>query len=115
LCIAKEKTTGIFFRVSDRERALIERRMAQTRIRNLSAYIRKMCIDGMVINLDIQQLDEIGKLLRVTANNVNQIAKRVNSGGAAYREDVAEVNRKLETIRADFGQVLHDLSRLKNA
>lgn len=93
---------------------MIERRMAQTQIRNMSAYIRKMCIDGLVINLDIKQFDEIGKLLRVTANNVNQIAKRVNSGGGAYREDVAEVNSQLETIRADFGRVLHDLTKLKD-
>jgi hypothetical protein len=50
----------------------------------------------------------------VTANNANQIAKRVNSGGGAYREDVAEVNSQLATIRADFGQLLNDLSRLKN-
>ena len=100
--------------MSEHERALIEQRMAQTQIRNMSGYIRKMCIDGMVTNLDIQQLAEIGKLLRITANNVNQIAKRVNSGGGAYREDVAEVKSQLETIRADFGQVLSDLSRLKN-
>jgi len=73
-----------------------------------------MCIDGMVINLNIQQLDEIGKLLRITANNVNQIAKRVNSGGGAYREDVAEVNSQLETIRTDFGRLLQELSRLRN-
>jgi hypothetical protein len=68
----------------------------------------------MVVNLDIPEHDEIGKLLRITANNVNQIAKRVNSGGTAYREDVAEVNSQLETIRADFGRVLSDLSKLKN-
>ena len=114
LFIAREKTSGIFFKVSERERALIEQRMAQTQVRNLSGYIRKMCIDGMVINLNIQQLDELGKLLRVTANNINQIAKRVNSGGNAYREDVAEVNSQLETIRTDFGLLLHDLSMLRN-
>ena len=93
---------------------MIKRRMAQTRIRNLSGYIRKMCIDGMVVNLNIPQLDEIGKLLRITGNNVNQIAKLVNSGSGVYREDVAEVNSQLETIRANFGQVLSGLARLKN-
>ena len=112
--IAREKAAGIYFKVSERERALIEQRMAQTQIRNMSGFIRKMCIDGMVVNLNIPELDGIGKLLRITANNVNQIAKRVNSGGGAYREDVAEVNSQLETIRADFGQLLNDLSRLKN-
>jgi len=112
--IAREKTSGIYFKVSGRDRTLIERRMAQTQIRNMSGFIRKMCIDGMVINLNIPELDRIGKLLRITANNVNQIAKRVNSGGGAYREDVAEVNSQLETIRADFGRLLRDFSKLKD-
>ena len=112
--IAKEKTSGIYFKVSERDRDLIERRMAQTQIRNMSGFIRKMCIDGMVVNLNIPELDGIGKLLRVTANNVNQIAKRVNSGGGAYREDVVEVNSLLTAIRTEFGQVLDGLAKLKN-
>ena len=99
--------------MSDNDRELIERRMAQTNIRNMSAYIRKMCIDGYVLNLDMKQLNDIGKVLRITANNVNQLARRVNSGGAAYREDVAVVNKQLEAIRADFGKLLTDLSKVK--
>ena len=87
--------------------------MAQTHIRNLSAYIRKMCIDGYVVNLDMKQLDEVSKLLCITANNVNQLARRVNSGGQAYREDVAEVSAQLAGIREQFGNLLAGLSQIK--
>ena len=110
--MAREKTTGFYFKMSPLEWEWVERRMAQTNIRNKSAFIRKMCIDGHVINLDLAGLNEIGRLLRITANNVNQIARRVNSGGEAYREDVADVNRQLESIRADFGKLLTSLSAL---
>ena len=113
--MAREKTTGFYFKMSPEEWEWVERRMAQTGIRNKSAYIRKMCIDGHVINLDIPTLNEIDRLLRITANNVNQIARRVNSGGAAYREDVGLVNRQLEEIRISFGQVLASLSELDNS
>ena len=113
--MAKEKTTGFYFKMSPEEWALVERRMAQTNIRNKSAFIRKMCIDGHVINLDMTSLNEIGKLLRITANNVNQIARRVNSGGNIYREDVADINRQLEIIRADFGKLLSSLGAITNA
>jgi hypothetical protein len=74
-----------------------------------------MCIDGHVINLDVKQLDVISRMLRITANNVNQIARRVNSGGKAYREDVAEVNRQLTEIRSDFGNLLSLLSDVASA
>ena len=110
--MAREKTTGFYFKMSPQEWEWVERRMAQTNIRNKSAFIRKMCIDGHVINLDLAGLNEIGRLLRITANNANQITRKVNSGGAAHREDVAEVNRQLESIRADFGKLLTSLSAL---
>ena len=97
--MAKEKTTGFYFKMSPEEWDLVEKRMAQTNIRNKSAYLRKMAIDGHVILLDTPTLNEIAKLLRVTANNVNQLTRRVNSGGEAYREDVAGVSRQFEEIR----------------
>ncbi len=108
--MAREKTTGFYFKMSPEEWAMVERRMAQTGIKNKSAFIRKMCIDGHVINLNLQQLDEIKRLLSVTANNANQIARRVNSGGEAYRNDVDEVNSQLSDIRLMFGELLTLLS-----
>jgi hypothetical protein len=92
----------------------IERRMSLTNITNKSAYLRKMAIDGHVVNLDIPILTEIGKLLRSLANNMNQLTKRVNSGGFAYRSDVAELNNQLTIVRECFGKVLAELSELDN-
>ena len=113
--MAKSKTTGFYFKATPEEMAWIEKRMAQTNITNKSAFLRKMAIDGHVINLDITTLNEISKLLRVTANNVNQIAVRVNNGGNARREDVSEVNTQLTKIRKDFGDVLRTLTDVANA
>ena len=104
--MSREKTSNIIFRVSDEERSLVNQKKELANIKNLSGYIRKMCIDGLIINLNIPELDEIKKLLRITSNNVNQIARRINSGGEAYCEDIAEVGRQLEEIRMAFGKVL---------
>jgi ATP-dependent helicase/DNAse subunit B len=113
--MARVKTTGVYFKMSSEELELFEKRMVQTGIKNKSAFIRKMCIDGHVIKFDTSALTEIGKLLRITANNINQIAHCVNSGGAAYRSDVEEMNRQLTAIRKSFGEVLEYLSTLDNA
>ena len=113
--MARKKTTGFFFKMSPEESELFEQRMAMTGIRNKSAFIRKMCIDGHVFNLDMPVLNEIKRLLGITANNVNQISRRVNSGGDAYREDVAEVNDQLTEIRSDFGKLLAVLSEVADA
>jgi hypothetical protein len=112
--MAKEKTTGFYFKMSQQEWDWVEQRMAQTGITNKSAFIRKMAIDGHVINVDSTTINEIGKLLRITANNVNQIARRVNSGGEAYSNDIAEVNAQLTEIRENFGKALTFLSEIAN-
>ena len=51
--MAREKTTGFFFKCTPEEMELLELRMAETNIKNKSAFIRKMCIDGHVFNLDL--------------------------------------------------------------
>ena len=84
---AKGKSGGIYFKVTDEERGLIEQRMALMGVHNMSAYIRKMCIDGYIVQLHIKELDECAKLLRYTSNNVNQIARRGNSSGCPGTSD----------------------------
>lgn len=111
--MAKEKTSGIYFKVTDEARALIEQKMALVGVHNMSAYIRKMCIDGYTINLQIPELGECAKLLRYTSNNVNQIARRVNAGGGAYPDEVDEITAKLAETSGLFGSILEQLSKIK--
>lgn len=113
--MAREKTTGFFFKASEQEMEWIERRMAETGCTNKSAFLRKMAIDGHIINLDLTTLNEVKRLLGITANNGNQIAKRVNSGGEAYREDIAELNEQITEVRTIMGELLMVLSEIANA
>ena len=107
------KSSGIYFKVTDEERELIKRRMSLANIRNMSAYIRKMCIDGYTVNLQIPELTECAKLLRYISNNVNQIARRINSGGAVYPDEVDEITAKLRETSGLFGNILEKLSKIK--
>lgn len=111
--MAKGKSSGIYFKVTDEERSLIEQKMALAGVHNMSAYIRKMCIDGYTINLQIPELAECAKLLRYTSNNVNQIARRVNSGGGVYPDEVDEITAKLAEVSGLFGGILEQLSKIK--
>ncbi len=111
--MAKGKTSGIYFKVTDEERSLIKQKMALAGVHNMSAYIRKMCIDGYTINLQIPELAECAKLLRYTSNNVNQIARRVNSGGGVYPDEVDEISAKLAEASGLFGNILEQLSKIK--
>ena len=54
----------IIFWVSPVEEAMIKERMSQVGTKSLSAYLRKIAIDGMIINLQIPELKEIISLDR---------------------------------------------------
>ena len=79
----------------------------------MSGYIRKMCIDGYTVNLQIPELTECAKLLRYTSNNVNQITRRINSGGGVYADEVDEITTKLAEANRLFGNILEQLSKIK--
>ena len=99
--------------MSPGEREHIEKMMALAGFRNMSAYIRKMAANGYVIRLDLPELDACSRLLRSAANNLNQIARRVNSGGMAYPDEVAAVQARLDENRALFGKILDGLAKIK--
>ena len=40
-----------------------------------------MAIDGYIIYVDTRDIKEMNKLLSAIGRNINQIAKRVNTGG----------------------------------
>lgn len=79
---------------------------------NMSAYIRKMAIDGMIIKLDIPELKEISSLLRYSGNNINQLAKRLNEGRQIYAEDIKSIKEKQDRICKMMNDICFKLSNL---
>ena len=78
------------FRVTPEERQLIEDKMALLGTSNMAAYLRKMAVDGYIINLEMPELRELISLLRRSSNNLNQLTKRVHETGRIYAEDIAD-------------------------
>ena len=59
--------------------------MAEAGVKNRSAYVRKMALDGYVVRLDMTDINELIRLLRSSSNNLNQVAKKANSTQNALR------------------------------
>jgi hypothetical protein len=86
------------FRVTEAERELIDEKMKLLGTDNLSAYMRKMAIDGYIINTDWTDIKAMTAEIQKIGVNINQIAKRVNSFGSIYAEDIAELKEALAEI-----------------
>ena len=95
----RNRPIPIMFWVSEDERAQIEEKMAQLGTDNMSAYLRKIAIDGYVVNLDLPELRELTMLLRRSSANLNQLTKRVHETARIYDADI-------ESLRAEFDKLL---------
>ena len=108
----RNRPIQVKFRVTPEERAMIDKRMEQAETLNMAAYLRKMAIDGYVVRLDLPELRERISLLRRYNNNVNQIARRVNSTGRIYEEDIQEIKAQLEEIWEAENNILRKLASI---
>ncbi len=108
----KTRTRQIHFMVTDKERAMIERRMAQTGIKNMRAYLLKMAVDGQVIHLELESVREMVRLLSNATNNINQIARRVNETGNIYAADIDELRGQYDGLWGQAKEILRRLSAL---
>ena len=71
----RKRDVPVLFWVSAAEMDVIQQKMAQFGTKNLSAYLRKMAVDGYVVQLDLPELKELVSLLRRSSNNLNQLTR----------------------------------------
>ena len=108
----KKREHRLFIRVTDEERSCILDKMYGMGIRSLSAYIRKMALDGYCLNLDLPQLRRMAYLLQNCSNNLNQYAKRANECGKVYATDMEDLRQRLDELIDTGKQILSKLAEL---
>ena len=65
----------IILRTTKAEKNRIYEKMLGMGIRSLSAYIRKMALDGYCLHLDLKELRRMAYLLQMCSNNLNQYSQ----------------------------------------
>lgn len=68
----------------------------------MGAYLRKMAIDGYIVNTDTTPLKKQYEEMHKIGVNINQIAKKVNSTGDLYSEEMQE----LKEMEKEFWRIL---------
>jgi hypothetical protein len=108
----RKRPIQVKFFVDENELGMIKAKMAQIGTENMSAYLRKMAIDGYVIKLDIPQLRELTSQMSRISSSENQIAKRLNTSGNLYETDIEEIKKNQEEIYEGIRKILNSLSQL---
>ena len=86
------------FYVTEEEKNFIYKKMSLIGVKNLSAYLRKMAIDGQLVRIETTDLDEICRQIIGIAKNINQIAKRINATDNIFPDDIREMKKKVEEV-----------------
>ena len=108
----RTKTINLHIMVDEKEKELIEQKMKLAGIGNMRAYIIKMAVDGYTVQLDLTPVKEMVMLLRNATNNLNQIAKRVNSGGSLYQTDINGLYEQYDRMWVQAEGIIRQLARL---
>ena len=94
----RKRNIQIKFYVTEEEKQLIDEKLSQLPAKRMGAYLRKMAIDGYIINLDTADIKAFTGELAAIGRNINQIAKRVNAGDSLYQADIQEIRERLDEI-----------------
>lgn len=90
----------------------IKKKMKYIGVTNMSAFIRKMAIDGYYVNLQINDLKELVYLLRMCSNNLNQYAKKANGTDCIYLSDIKDLQVRLNQIWEMTRNIMDQLSKI---
>ena len=108
----RKRDVPVLFWVSAAEMDVIQQKMAQFGTKNLSAYLRKMAVDGYVVQLDLPELKELVSLLRRSSNNLNQLTRKVHETGRIYDADLEDISQRQEQLWDGVKEILTRLSKL---
>ena len=107
-----ERSKRIELRVTADELRQIHERMQEAGISSLTAYMIRMALHGYVIVMDLSDLKEVLRLLRISGNNLNQYAKKANETGSIYHEDIEELRTNQKEILQEMRKVLDRLTTI---
>lgn len=104
------RSVPIYVWVRPEELEAIWERMAEAGIQNLSAYVRKMALNGYVLHVDLSDIRKLVSLQRRCANNLNQVAIQANTYGGIYPEEIATLQKDYAALWGPLSDLLKKLS-----
>ena len=110
--VNEKRNVQLHVLASEKEVSLIKERMSLIGVSNLSAYLRKVAIDGYIINLDLKEVRELIRLLRICSNNLNQYTRKANETGSVYAADMEDLRLRLDKVWDATEKMLSSLSNL---
>ena len=94
----RKRTNPVQFYLDDDEQYILDEKFRVSGMKSKSAFLRKLILYGYVYDVDYSYLRNYNTELGRISSNLNQIAKRINSTGNIYQEDMDEVKELMKQV-----------------
>ena len=101
----------IEIRLTDEEKELFKRKLEISKSKSMGHFIRKCVLEAPIFVIDMNIFRRLQTLIGRNSNNLNQIAKRVNSTGIIYREDIEDLKKENDDISREIIKIQNILTR----
>ena len=91
--------------LTEEEKALFEKKMKMSKCKTMNHFLRKVVSESDIYVVDLEPFRDIQGLLFRYASSVNQIAKRVNSTGVIYSDDINDMKKQIDRISKEIWQI----------
>ena len=98
-------------KLTTEEKELFKKKLEMSKSKSMGHFIRKCVLEAPIFVIDMNIFRKLQTLIGKNSNNINQIAKRVNSTGIIYREDIEDLKKENDDISREIIKIQNILTR----
>ena len=106
----RDKTLRV--KVNEDEWNIIQKRLEVCKVSSMSKLLRQMMLHGIYLEYDHEELKKIRQSVMSAANNINQIAHRVNLTSRIYKQEYFELQEDMSKIWNELHSIQTELKKL---
>ena len=104
----RRRNIPLYVMVSPEELEQLHARMDEAGVHNMSAFVRKMALNGYILHVDLSPIRE---LVSLCSNNINQVAIHANTYGV-YPDEIAGLQKDYTELWGRMNDILKQLSAI---
>ena len=101
----------IEIKLTNEEKELFKKKLEMSKSKSMGHFIRKSVLEAPIFVIDMNIFRRLQTLIGKNSNNLNQIAKRVNSTGIIYREDIEDLKKENDDISREIIKIQNILTK----
>ena len=101
----------IEIKLTKEEKEIFKKKLELSKSKSMGHFIRKSVLEAPIFVIDMNVFRRLQTLIGKNSSSLNQIAKRVNTTGIIYREDIEDLKKENHDISREIIKIQNILAR----